>query len=33
MILVVLLSEGDGHVSYPSILMNGIYPGEDDALA
>jgi len=31
MALVVLLNEGDGQVSYPNILMNEIYPGEDDA--
>lgn len=31
MVLVALLNEGDGQVSYPNILMNGRYPGEDDA--
>ena len=28
---VAFLNEGDGQVSYPNILMNEIYPGEDDA--
>lgn len=31
MVLVTLLSEGDGQVSYPNILKNGIYLGEDNA--
>jgi hypothetical protein len=31
MVLAALLNEDYGQASYPDILMNGIYPGEDDA--
>ena len=31
MVLVASLTEGDRQVSYPDILMNGIYLDEDDA--